>query len=89
MSLQELASRYEKLSSQLSEQYYNQYAGLTYNREQKEKLAQDYGETWWRKPEAGEFIRQLAQTRGEFDIKAWKLNPDAYLGEQKFLSLLK
>ncbi|MDH5447993.1 MAG: M3 family metallopeptidase [Candidatus Bathyarchaeota archaeon] len=55
----------------------------------KEKLAHDFGETWWRKPEAGEFIRQLAQTRGNFDIKTWKLNPDAYLDEQKFLSFLK
>jgi len=55
----------------------------------KEKLVQDYGEAWWRNPEAGEFIRQLAQTRGEFDIKAWKLNPDTYLSEQKSLSFLQ
>ncbi len=31
----------------------------------KERLSQDYSETWWKKPEAGEFIKQLAQTRGE------------------------
>lgn len=55
----------------------------------KEKLAQDYGETWWKNLEAGEFINQLAQTRGEFNIKAWKLNPDTYLNEQKSLSFLE
>jgi hypothetical protein len=55
----------------------------------KEKLTQDYGETWWRKLAAGKLIKQLAQTRGDFDIKAWKLNPDAYLNEQKSLSFLK
>jgi len=55
----------------------------------KEKLAQDFGEAWWRIPRAGEFIRQLAQTRGEFDIKAWKLDPEAYVNEQKALSFRK
>jgi len=55
----------------------------------KEKLAQDFGETWWRDPKAGEFIMQLAQTRGEFNIKAWKLDPDMYLNEQKSISFLE
>ncbi|MFQ5836893.1 MAG: hypothetical protein ACE5HG_03475 [Candidatus Bathyarchaeia archaeon] len=55
----------------------------------KEKLAQDYGETWWKNLKAGEFINQLAQTRGEFNIKTWKLNPDTYLNEQKSLSFLE
>ncbi len=54
----------------------------------KGKLADDYGQAWWRNPEAGEFIEQLARTRGEFNIKAWKPNPDAYLNEQKSLSFL-
>ena len=55
----------------------------------KEKLSQDYGETWWKNLKAGEFIKQLAQTRGEFNIKAWKLNPDIYLDEQKSLGFLE
>jgi hypothetical protein len=55
----------------------------------KEKLAEDFGETWWRKPEAGRFIKQLAQTRGEFDVKEWKLDPETYLDEQKNLSFQK
>ncbi len=52
----------------------------------RERLTKDYGETWWRKIEAGKFIKQIAQTRGEFNIKKWKLNPDTYLNEQKSLS---
>lgn len=53
------------------------------------KLVKDYGDAWWRIPEAGDFIRELAQARGAFDIEAWKLNPNAYLDEQKSLSFLK
>ena len=55
----------------------------------KERLSQDYSETWWKKPEAGEFTKQLAQTRGEFNIKAWKLDPNPYLKEQKSLSFME
>jgi len=52
----------------------------------RERLTKDFGETWWRQIEAGRFIKQIAQTRGEFNIKEWKLNPDTYLTEQKSLS---
>jgi len=52
----------------------------------RERLVEDYGEEWWRNPKAGEFIKQLAQTRGEFDVKAWKLKPETYLEEQNALS---
>jgi len=52
----------------------------------KERLVKDYGETWWRNVKAGEYVKQLAQTRGEFDIKAWRLNPDTYLNEAKSLN---
>jgi oligoendopeptidase F len=55
----------------------------------KATLIEDHGEAWWRAPQAGEFIRQLAQTRGAFDIKTCKLNPDAYLDEQTSLSFLR
>jgi len=48
----------------------------------KERLAKGYGETWWRNPEAGQYIRELAQTRGGFNIKQWKLDPNTYLKEQ-------
>lgn len=52
----------------------------------RERLTKDFGETWWRQREAGSFIKQIAQTRGEFNIKEWPLNPDTYLKEQKTLS---
>jgi hypothetical protein len=55
----------------------------------KEKLIQDYGEAWWRNPQAGKFIKQLAQTEGEFNIKAWKLDPEMYLNEQKTLNQIR
>ena len=55
----------------------------------KQKLVHDYGEAWWKKPQAGKFIKQLAQTEGEFDIKAWKLDPQTFLEEQKNLSFLQ
>jgi len=54
-----------------------------------EKIIQDYGEAWWRNPQAGKLIKQLAQTGGEFDIEAWKLDPEMYLDEQKNLSFQK
>jgi len=54
----------------------------------KERLSNNHGEAWWRELEAGNFIEQLAQTRGEFDIKSWKLDPDEYLTEQKSLNFL-
>ncbi len=53
-----------------------------------ERLIRDYGEAWWRNPKAGEFVKALAQTRGEFDVKAWKLDADNYLKEQVSLSFL-
>ncbi|HVO36754.1 MAG TPA: M3 family metallopeptidase [Candidatus Acidoferrum sp.] len=47
-----------------------------------QKLTREYGEKWWKNQEAGEFICELAKTRGEFNIKQWKLNPTTYLKEQ-------
>ena len=49
----------------------------------KQKLAKEYGEAWWRNPKAGQYVRELAQTRGEFNIKQWKLNPATYLKAQE------
>jgi oligoendopeptidase F len=48
----------------------------------KQKLASEFGEPWWKNPQAGQYIRELAQTRGEFNIKQWKLDPNKYLKEQ-------
>jgi len=48
----------------------------------KEKLKEEHGEAWWRNREAGRYVRELAETRGEFNIKEWKLDSSAYLREQ-------
>ncbi len=55
----------------------------------RKNLGEKYGETWWRDRKAGEYIRQLAQKRGEFNIKAWKLDSGTYLDEQKSLGFLE
>ena len=54
----------------------------------KEQLTEDFGEIWWRNKRAGDLVKELAKTRGEFDVKAWKLDPDLYLEEQLSLSFL-
>jgi len=54
----------------------------------REQFAKDFGEAWWRNRKAGDFVKKLAKTRGEFNVKAWKLDPDLYLKEQLSLSFL-
>ena len=54
----------------------------------REKLRQDYGDAWWKNLEAGNFVKDLAKTRGDFDVKAWKLDVESYLKEAKTLSFL-
>jgi len=54
----------------------------------RKRLAEEFGEKWWKNREAGTLVRKLAQTRGEFDIKAWRLNPEDFLNEAKDISFL-
>jgi len=54
----------------------------------RERLAKDFGEVWWRNRKAGDFVKELAKTQGEFDVKAWKLDPNLYLKEQLSISFL-
>ncbi|UCG45645.1 MAG: hypothetical protein JSV58_02385 [Candidatus Bathyarchaeota archaeon] len=54
----------------------------------RERLRQDYGEIWWKSKKAGNYIRDLAATRGDFDIKAWNLDAESYLKDVKTLSFL-
>jgi hypothetical protein len=54
----------------------------------RERLRRDYGEVWWKNLDAGNFVRALAETRGEFDVKAWKLDAESYLKEARALSFL-
>jgi hypothetical protein len=54
----------------------------------RERLKQDHGEMWWKSKKAGSFVKELAATRGDFDIKAWNLDAESYLKEVKTLSFL-
>lgn len=54
----------------------------------RERLRQDYGNVWWKNSDAGNFVRDLAEMRGEFDVKAWKLDAESYLKEARALSFL-
>lgn len=55
----------------------------------KKRLREEFGEKWWKHPGAGRFIKELAETRGEFNVREWKLDPDGYLKEYTALSFLK
>ncbi len=54
----------------------------------RKRLAEEFGDKWWKKREAGVFIRKLAETRGEFSIKAWRLSPDDFLDGVRDISFL-
>lgn len=60
MSLDQIASRYEKLSNQLDEQYYNQDAGLTYDRELMKKLSGELTEV------SREFLAKFTKPRSMY-----------------------
>jgi hypothetical protein len=50
------------------------------------RLTSEYGDPWWRNPEAGQYVRELAKSRGEFNIRQWKLDPSSYLKQQATIS---
>ena len=52
------------------------------------QLTKEFGDRWWRQPAAGEYIAQLAATRGEFPIDQIPLNPDQYLAKIRNISIL-
>jgi hypothetical protein len=52
------------------------------------KLAQEYGDRWWREPRAGTYIAELAATRGEFPVKEFSLDPSVYLRKIQQISFL-
>ncbi|HIE23859.1 MAG TPA: hypothetical protein EYP68_06490 [Candidatus Korarchaeota archaeon] len=54
----------------------------------KNRLKEEFGETWWKHPGSGGFIKELAKTRGEFNVREWKLDPDGYLKEYASLSFI-
>ena len=48
----------------------------------------EYGESYWTNNDAGMVFRELAATRGEFDLSVWDMNPKPYLEEQSDFSFL-
>jgi len=52
------------------------------------RLAEEFGAKWWRNREAGVFVKKLASTRGEFDVRAWPLDPDGFLENAKDITFL-
>jgi hypothetical protein len=54
----------------------------------RKKLAEIFGGKWWKSREAGAYVKTLAATRGEFNVRAWPLNLDDFLEETKDISFL-
>lgn len=54
-----------------------------------EKLKKNYSEKWWKDKEAAKVIRKMAESRGEFNVKEWKLDPEVYLDKIKDIKLDK
>ena len=54
----------------------------------RKRLAEEFGGKWWGSREAGAYVKTLAETRGEFNVQAWPLNPDDFLEEAKSISFL-
>jgi hypothetical protein len=55
------------------------------------QMIDEFGEEFWRDDAAkqvGQVIRELATTRGEFDLSVWDMDPHPYLKEQTEFSFL-
>ena len=55
------------------------------------QMVDEFGEEFWRGDEAnqaGAVIRDLAVTRGEFDLSVWDMDPKPYLNEQTNFSFV-
>ena len=52
------------------------------------KLRNQFGERWWHSQEAGDYITNLAATRGEFPIHEFSLDANLLLKEMKKISFL-
>ncbi|MFX0013791.1 MAG: M3 family metallopeptidase [Promethearchaeota archaeon] len=46
------------------------------------QMIDEYGEEFWKSTQAGDVFRDLAATRGEFDLTVWDMDPLPYLEEQ-------
>lgn len=52
------------------------------------EFKEQYGKEFWLKKETGQRFRELAASRGKFDLKEFDLKPEKYLEQQKSLSFL-
>jgi hypothetical protein len=51
-----------------------------------DQMVEEYGEEFWKNKQAGTVFRDLAATRGDFDLSIWDMDPIAYLEEQSEFS---
>ena len=50
------------------------------------EMIDEYGSEFWKEKQAGAVFRDLAATRGEFDLTVWDMDPKPYLKEQSSFS---
>ena len=50
------------------------------------QMVDEYGENFWKEKQSGTVFRDLAATRGEFDLTVWDMDPKPYLEEQSSFS---
>lgn len=50
------------------------------------QMIDEYGDEFWKNKQAGAVFRDLAATRGEFDLSVWDMDPKLYLEEQSVFS---
>ena len=53
------------------------------------QMIDEYGDEFWKDNQASAVFRDLAATRGEFDLSVWDMDPKPYLEEQSTFSFLK
>ncbi|UCE14298.1 MAG: hypothetical protein JSV04_03755 [Candidatus Heimdallarchaeota archaeon] len=53
------------------------------------QMIDEYGEEFWKDKRVGTVFRDLATTRGEFDLTVWDMDPKPYLKEQSTFSFLE
>jgi hypothetical protein len=47
-----------------------------------DQMLDEFGDEYWKDKQAGTVFRDLAETRGEFDLAVWDMDPKPYLREQ-------
>ncbi len=52
------------------------------------QMVDEYGPEFWKNKQAGAVFRDLAASRGEFDLSVWDMDPKPFLKEQSAFSFL-